>query len=159
MMASFRIGWKPDYPFVFHEGAVLGYRCIMVFNPEMKIRWVILTNTSEMDFSRFNRYFSELLMPVFAARPDSGLQRFEGLYKLEGGGDSNRVQVEDVQLFSSYLAGVVPRTPLSGSGNLRFKGAGRGAYTVGYEFVSDENGNIRYQNLGQLKWIRLEKPE
>jgi CubicO group peptidase (beta-lactamase class C family) len=31
MMHTFKIGWKPSYPFVVHEGSMLGYRCEVAF--------------------------------------------------------------------------------------------------------------------------------
>ncbi|RYY56301.1 MAG: class A beta-lactamase-related serine hydrolase [Chitinophagaceae bacterium] len=151
MMASFRIGWKPEYPYVLHEGAMLGYRCVVVYNPEVKIGWVILTNTSEFEFGRINRYFSELLLPVYSL-PAPGLQDFAGTYRLEGGADSIRISFRDGKLYSDYPYG--QDYPLTRDGNYNFKGASRGAYSVGYEFRLDIHGRLSYLNLGQLKWIR-----
>ena len=63
MMQSFRIGWKSSFPFVLHEGSMLGFRCEIVVNPGLKIGWVILTNTTDFDFSRINHVISNLLCP------------------------------------------------------------------------------------------------
>ena len=65
MMRAFNIAWKPSYPFVLHEGAMLGYRCEIVFNPELEIGWVVLTNTTDFEFSRMNEMLSQLLTPLF----------------------------------------------------------------------------------------------
>ncbi|HET9278222.1 MAG TPA: hypothetical protein VFN95_08535 [Flavitalea sp.] len=56
----------PSFPFVTHEGSMLGYRCQIAFNPEIKIGWVILTNTTNFDFSRMNEYISRLIVPHYS---------------------------------------------------------------------------------------------
>ncbi|RYY61334.1 MAG: class A beta-lactamase-related serine hydrolase [Chitinophagaceae bacterium] len=155
MMAAFRIGWKPDFPFVLHEGAMLGYRCIVVCNPDLKLGWVILTNTSEFEFSRINRYFAELLTPVFTPGAQPGIEKFAGEYQLEGTSEKFTITLKDGQLYSGYLAGIAPAVALTRYGPLRFRAAGRGAYTISYEFVSDPAGVVRSLTLGQLKWIRI----
>jgi CubicO group peptidase (beta-lactamase class C family) len=65
MMYAMKIGWKASYPFVLHEGAMLGYRCQIAFSPDLKIGWIILTNTTEFQFSRINEYISKLILPVY----------------------------------------------------------------------------------------------
>jgi CubicO group peptidase (beta-lactamase class C family) len=49
-MRALSIAWKPSYPFVFHEGAMLGFRCELALNPGIKLGWIILTNTTDFDF-------------------------------------------------------------------------------------------------------------
>jgi hypothetical protein len=55
---------KPDYPLVLHEGSMLGYRCQVVFIPDMKTGWVILTHTTDVEFSAMNHYIGKLLVPL-----------------------------------------------------------------------------------------------
>jgi len=65
MMHLFKIGWKPAYPFVLHEGAFPGYRSIVVFNPNTKLGWVILTNANDVDFNAINNSFAEILTAAY----------------------------------------------------------------------------------------------
>jgi CubicO group peptidase (beta-lactamase class C family) len=154
MMWAFKIGWKPSYPLVFHEGHILGYRSIVTFNSELKFGWVVLTNTNDFEFSRLNEYFNQLLSPVFNKKPLPGLQQYTGIYQLEGGYDRMEIYLRNDSLYSTYLKEIIPEVPLTSTGRNRFKAQGKGNYTVGYEFIQDEKGEIRMLNLGQLKWIK-----
>ena len=109
-MQSLRIGWKPTYPYVLHEGAMLGYRSQIIFNPITKVGWVILTNTTDFDFSRMNEYIHQLLNPVFEKKQITDLSLYAGTYKLEGGYDSLRIYVEDGKLYSTYLEKEIPHS-------------------------------------------------
>lgn len=153
-MRALSIAWKPSYPFVFHGGAMLGFRCELALNPEIKLGWVVLTNTTDFDFSRMNRYLSELLVPVFTKQPVTDLRKFAGLYKLDGGYDSLRIYEKDGNIYSTYLQDVLPSIQLIPSGGNTFKGAGKGSYKIGYEFIPDESSEIRLLNMGQLMWVK-----
>lgn len=154
MMVAFKIGWKPSYPFAFHEGAMLGYRCEIAFNPELKIGWVVLTNTTDFEFSRLNDNISKLLLPLLSKKPVSDLNKFAGTYQLAGGYDSLTIYLKNDSLYSSYLQDVLLNSPLIASGNNRFKGQGKGSYTIGYDFITGENSEIKFLNLGQLMWVK-----
>ncbi|RYG24121.1 MAG: hypothetical protein EOO01_43685, partial [Chitinophagaceae bacterium] len=117
-------------------GAMLGFRCELVFNPDLKIGWVILTNTTDFDFSRINTYISGLLQPVFNPKPVSDLTKFTGTYQLAGGKDSLQIWLKEGRLYSSYLAGVLPESPLEATGNDHFRGPGKGGYRINYEFIA-----------------------
>ncbi|HYJ38502.1 MAG TPA: hypothetical protein VEV87_07780, partial [Chitinophagaceae bacterium] len=150
----FKIAWKPSYPLVFHEGHILGYRSIVTFNPELKLGWVVLTNTNDFEFSRLNEYFHQLLSPIYYKKPVSDLKQYTGIYQLEGGYDQMEIYLGNDSLYSNYLKEVLPKAPLISTGNNRFKAQGKGNYNIGYEFIQDENGEIRMLNLGQLKWVK-----
>ena len=154
MMHSLKIAWKPSYPLVLHEGHILGYRSIVTFNPELKIGWVVLTNTNDFDFSRINEYFNQLLSPVFRRKPEGELKKYTGRYELEGGYDSMELYLENDSLYSTYLKVELPKTALVSTGYNRFKAQGKGNYNIGYEFIEGENGEIQMLNLGQLKWVK-----
>ncbi len=113
MMQAFNIGWKPSYPFVTHEGAMLGYRCEIAFNPEMKIGWVILTNTTDFDFSRLNDYISRLILPIYSKKSISDLNKFTGTYQLSGGYGSLEIYLRNDSLYSTYLQNVLFRISLN----------------------------------------------
>lgn len=68
MMQTFSIGWKPAYPLVLHEGSMLGFCSVLVISPEHKVGWVILTNTTDFEFSRINAMFGELILPIFSKK-------------------------------------------------------------------------------------------
>jgi CubicO group peptidase (beta-lactamase class C family) len=154
MMYSFRIAWKPSYPFVFHEGAMLGYRCEVAFNPEIKIGWVILTNTTDFDFSKMNEYFSRLLSPLFNTKPVPVLDKYAGTYLLAGGYDSLKIYLKEGKLYSTYLQNEIPQTALTDLGHNKFKAQEKGNYNISYEFIQNENGEIKMLNMGQLVWIK-----
>jgi CubicO group peptidase (beta-lactamase class C family) len=154
MMQAFNIGWKPAYPYVLHEGAMLGYRSEMVLHPGLKFGWVILTNTTDFDFSRINEYISRLLLPIFTTKPVTDLAKFTGTYRLSGGYDNLRIWSKEGRLYSSYLAGILPESPLEATGPHYFKGPSQGGYSLSYEFIPDKNGEITVLNMGQLMWIK-----
>jgi len=154
MMTAFNIAWKPAYPFTTHEGAMLGYRSEIAFNPAAKVGWVILTNTTDFDFGRLNDQLGKLIMPVYAGQQNSPLQAYAGTYSLAGHAGSLEIYVKDGALYSSYLNGVIPNQPLQPAGRNQFQGAGRGSYHIGYEFLPDEKGEIKKLNMGQLMWSK-----
>ena len=154
MMQSFKIGWKPSFPYVLHEGSMLGFRCEIVVNPELKIGWVILTNTTDFDFSRINDVISKLIMPVFIKKPITELSKYTGTYRLTGGYDSLIIYLKDGNLYSSYLQDKLPQRPLTFSGNNKFKGPANGNYSIAYDFITNERYEIKVLNMGQLMWIK-----
>ncbi|MFA7418540.1 MAG: serine hydrolase domain-containing protein [Melioribacteraceae bacterium] len=154
MMQAFNIGWKSSYPFVTHEGAMLGYRCEIIFNPKIKIGWVILTNTTDFDFSRINDNISRLILPIFNKNIPMNLRKYEGVYKLTGGYDSLKIFTRNDSLYSSYLHGMLPESPLSHLGENKFRGQGKGNYSIGYDFILGDNSEIKFLNMGQLMWVR-----
>ena len=133
---------------------MLGYRCEMVLAPAAKVGWAILTNTTDFDFSRMNQYISQLVLPVFDRKPVPGPEKFTGTYCLPGKVDSLRIFLKNGQLYSSYLTDVLPALPLTPAGTNRFRAATKTRYTIGYEFIAGENGEIAAVNMGQLKWYK-----
>jgi CubicO group peptidase (beta-lactamase class C family) len=154
MMQVFNIAWKPAYPLVFHEGAMLGYRCVIVLNPELKVGWVILTNTTDFDFSRMNTYINQLITPVFAKKAITDLDKYTGTYKLSGGYDSLKIYLNGESLYSTYLQNILPDTPLISLGENRFKGQTKNSHNIVYEFISDNGLEVKALNLGQLMWMK-----
>ena len=155
MMGAFKIGWKPSYPFVLHEGAMLGYRCQIIFNPDIRVGWVILTNTSDFEFSRMNEYINKLVLPYFNEKPVTDLNKYTGTYKLSGEYDSLKIYLKNGSLYSTYLQNVLPEFPLISSGNNKFKSRAKGNYSVGYDFIQGDKGEIKFLNLGQLMWVKI----
>jgi CubicO group peptidase (beta-lactamase class C family) len=154
MMIALNIAWKPAYPFTMHEGAMLGYRSEIAFNPGMKIGWVILTNTTDFDFSRLNDQLSKLILPVYAQKQTPGLQQYTGTYTLAHNVGSLEIYLKNDSLYSSYLKGSIPDHALVPAGRNQFQGQGRGSYHIGYEFLTNEKGEIKILNMGQLMWIK-----
>jgi CubicO group peptidase (beta-lactamase class C family) len=159
LMQTFKVGWKPNYPFVLHEGSMLGYRCQVAFNPEIKIGWVILTNTTDFEFSGINNYISKLLMPIYSKQPATNLNKYTGTYKLEGGYDSLRVYLKNDTLYSTYLKDVFVESSLISTGKNKFKSGAKGNYSIGYEFLQNDDGEIKCLNLGQLMWVKQYSPD
>lgn len=156
MMQSLRIGWKPSFPIVLHEGGMLGYRCLVAFYPDLEIGWVILTNTTDFEFDKMNAYIGKLVAPVYK-KPAPELAKFVGTYRLQGGYDSLRIYLKDGGLYSTYLEKELPAQPLLANGNHRFKVQARGSYNIGYDFVTDDNTDgIKALVLGQLTWMKDE---
>ena len=154
MMQAFKIAWKPSYPFVLHEGAMLGYRCEITFNPEIKVGWVILTNTTDFDFSGINNNISRLILPIYNKKPVTDLIKYTGTYRLAGGYDSLKIYLKNDSLYSTYLQDILFESPLISTGNNKFKGQGKGNYNIGYEFMSNDNSEIKVLNMGQLMWVK-----
>ena len=154
MMIALNIAWKPAYPFTTHEGAMLGYRSEIAFNPEMKIGWVILTNTTDFDFSRINDQVSRLILPVYDKKQGYDLHKYTGTYKLAGSSGSLEIYLKNDSLYSTYLKESIPDKPLIPSGYNQFKGDGKSNYSIGYEFLTNENGEIKVLNMGQLMWTK-----
>ncbi len=153
MMQSLRIGWKPSYPIVLHEGGMLGYRCQVAFYPDLEIGWVILTNTTDFEFDKMNEYIGKLVSPVYK-KPSPEMAKFMGTYRLQGGYDSMSIYMKDGQLYSTYLEKELPLHPLIADGNNRFKAQARGSYSIGYNFVANDTDGIKALVLGQLTWVK-----
>lgn len=154
MMQSLRIGWKPAYPYVLHEGAMVGFRSQVILDPELKLGWVILTNGNDFEFSGINNYFHKQLQPLYQKQPVTGLEKYAGTYVLDGGYDSLIISVKDATLYSSYLETAGKISSLTSGGGNRFKGNSRGKFSVGYDFVANEHGGIKFLHLGQLLWVK-----
>jgi len=80
MMQQLGIGWLRNYPFVVHEGSMLGARSEIIFNPELRIGWVILANTTDFPFNRINDYISSLIVPLFIAKPVTEPEKYVGTW-------------------------------------------------------------------------------
>ncbi|MDL2306370.1 serine hydrolase, partial [Bacteroides sp. OttesenSCG-928-D19] len=157
MMHAFNIGWKPAYPLVLHEGSMLGFRSVLVVSPEHKVGWVILTNTTDFDFSRINSMLGQLLLPIYEKKSVTDLNRYTGNYKLEGGYSELDIYLKDGQLYSTYMNESLSTPVLIPSGNNRFRSEDKNGYSVGYEFLFDDKSEKTILNLGQLMWVKTNK--
>ncbi|MFD2919245.1 serine hydrolase domain-containing protein [Terrimonas rubra] len=153
MMQSLRIGWKPSYPIVLHEGGMLGYRCLVAFYPDLEIGWVILTNTTDFEFDKMNEYIGKLVSPIYK-KPAPEMTKFVGTYRLQGGFDSLNIYVKDGRLYSTYLEKELPQQPLIANGNNRFKAQTHGSYSIGYNFLTNDMNGIKAVVMGQLTWVK-----
>jgi hypothetical protein len=93
-------------------------------------------------------------VPLFTKQPFTDFHKFTGLYKLNGSYDSLRIYEKEGNLYSTYLQDILPATQLSPSGGNTFKETGKGNYTIGYDFISNENSDIKLLNMGQLMWVK-----
>lgn len=154
MMQNFGIGWKRSYPYLVHEGSMLGFRSEVVLHPQIKAGWVILTNATNFDFGKINDYISRLITPVYAQKPVVDISKFAGVYQLPGGYDSLKIYLNNGELYSSYLKDELIQTPLKMVGNNKFEAQGTKDYKLVYEFLVSEEGKVKFLNLNQLMWHR-----
>lgn len=154
MMQSLGIGWQRSYPYVKHEGAMLGARTEIVIHPKLELGWAVLTNVTDFDFNRINEYVSSLVLPLFAEQPVTDPNQYVGTYSLVGGADSIKLYLKDGKLYSTYLADVLPLQPLIFSGNNSLKSSGLNGHEINYNFLTDKKSKISVLNLSQLMWIK-----
>jgi len=154
MMQALGIGWQRSYPYVKHEGAMLGARTEIVVHPKLELGWAVLTNVTDLDFNRINEYISSLVLPQLAEKPVSDLNQYVGTYSLAGGSDSIKLYLKDGKLYSTYLEDVLPLQPLIFSGNNSLKSDGLNGHEINYNFLTDKNSNVSVLNLSQLMWIK-----
>jgi CubicO group peptidase (beta-lactamase class C family) len=154
MMQSMGIGWQRAYPYVKHEGAMLGARTEIVIHPKLELGWAVLTNVSDFDFNRINEYVSSLVLPQFAEKPVSDLNQYVGTYSLAGTADSIKIYLKDGKLYSTYLEDVLGEQPLTFSGNNALKSDGLNGHEINYNFLTDKNSKISVLNLSQIMWIK-----
>ena len=79
---------------------------------------------------------------------------YTGTYKLAGGSGSLEIYLKNDSLYSTYLKDTIPDRPLIPSGYNQFKGEGKSNYSIGYEFLTNETGEIKVLNMGQLMWTK-----
>ncbi|UEG51497.1 serine hydrolase [Mucilaginibacter daejeonensis] len=152
MMMALNIGWKPSYPYTFHEGSILGYRSEVMISPGKKIGWVILTNSNNFEFDRVNDVIGKIMDGVVTTAPAIALTDYAGTYQLVGTQNTLKIYLKDGSLYSTYLENDIPAKPLTVSGRRAFKGAGKNGYNIIYEFLTDPNGRVTTLNMGQLMW-------
>jgi len=152
MMQSLGIGWQRDYPYLRHEGAMLGFRCEIVIHPKLEIGWVILTNTSDFEFNRFNAYISNLILPAFTEAPTLDLAQYCGRYSLVGDTSSFRIYQEDGKLYTTYLTESFPNTALQFSDNNTLVLKDLTGRSVNFNFLPDKKRKVLLLNLNQLLW-------
>ncbi|HTE28041.1 serine hydrolase [Flavitalea sp.] len=152
MMRHLKIAWKPAYPYVLHEGGFPGHRSILVFNPESKIGWVILTNNGDNDFGKINEQFASILSDAFKKSGKTDLQQYTGTYSLPGGYGAMDIYLKNDSLYSTYCQYLLPVTAMKADGPNRFKVEVKEGYNINYEFVADKDGKIKGLRLGQFLW-------
>lgn len=151
-MQSLGIGWQRKHPFLMHEGAMLGFRCEIVIHPELEIGWVILTNTTDFEFDRFNNYIASLVIPPFVEKPITDKNSYVGIYKLSGGNDNFEIILKEGELFTNYLGDEFPDSNLKFSGNNSLILTSNQGLELNFQFKSDRKGSIKYLKLNQLLW-------
>lgn len=154
MMQSLGIGWQRNYPYLRHEGSMLGFRCEIVVHPGLEVGWVILTNATDFEFNRFDTYISSLILPAFAKTPLTDPERYVGNYSLAGGIASFSIYQKDGKLYTTYLADVFADTALKFSGNNSMMLEDQTGKSVRFEFILDKKGKVSLLNLNQLTWKR-----
>ncbi len=154
MMQQLGIGWMRNYPFVLHEGSMLGARAEIIFNPELRIGWVILTNTTDFPFNRINDYIASLMVPLYTKKPVVDLEKYVGTYALDGGYGELEIYLKGGKLYSSYLTDLLPESELSLSADNSLTMKGKNGYQLRYEFVLDGKNKIKALALNQLLWIK-----
>ncbi len=154
MMQRLGIGWLRSYPFIMHEGSMLGTRSEIILNPELRIGWAVLTNTTDFSFDRINEYIASLIVPLYVKEPVADPEKYVGTYKLEGGYDSLKIYLKGGELYSTYLEDALPDEPLSFSGNNSLTAAGCDGHDIRYNFIVGSQSEIKALNLNQLMWIK-----
>ena len=154
MMRFSKIAWKPSYPLVIHEGAHLGYRCIVALYPDLNLGWVILTNAHGINFSKLNSQIRDIMAPVYRKTEIGGLEKFVGTYKLSDGNGSLKIYLKNERLYSTYLEDLLIDKPLISEGPYQYRIDSNNGNSIYYEFLPDENLNIKLLNMGQLVWIK-----
>jgi CubicO group peptidase (beta-lactamase class C family) len=154
MMRTFKIGWKPAFPYVVHEGALPGYRSMVAFNPDAKLGWVILTNANDIDFNAINNSFAEILNAAYKKQSNTNLSRYTGTYSLPLGYGSLTISMKNDSLYSSYLQDLLPDKAMLPEGGTRFRVEGSHGYNIGFDFDTDEHGDIISVKMGQLTWYK-----
>jgi len=154
MMRSLKLGWKPAYPFALHEGAMPGYRSIVVFNPDSKLGWVVLTNVQDVDFNAINNQLADITGKLFRKPKSRELAPYAGTYRLPHGYGSLDITVKNDSLYSSYIQDLLPGQPLVPDGEYKFKAQGKNGYAVQYEFVPGDTQAIKALRMGQFVWYK-----
>jgi len=156
MMQKFNISWRPSYPYTTHEGAILGYRCNFILNPDLKLGWIILTNTSSVSFSNIDKALSKILFPLVEKQEDKTpeLKEYAGKYKLLGGYGETELTYKNDKLYSNYLDDVILNNVLIQIDKNSFKVEGENDYDVYYKFNMDKDMNITSLNLGPFIWYK-----
>jgi hypothetical protein len=101
-----------------------------------------------------NKYISQLVLPLYNKKPVTDLNKYVGTYQLSGGYDSLRIYFKNDTLYSTYLQDSFVASPLISTGNNKFKSQEKGNYNIGYEFLQNDEGEIKCLNLGQLMWVK-----
>jgi Beta-lactamase class C and other penicillin binding proteins len=154
MMQQLGIGWLRNYPFIMHEGSMLGARSEIVLHPELRIGWAVLANTTDFPFDRINDYIANLIIPLYTPKPITEPVRCIGTYTLEGELDSLEIYLKDGELYSTYLNDLMPAEPLTFSGNNSLIAKGRDGYDIRYNFIAGSGSEIKALSLNQLLWIK-----
>lgn len=131
---------------------MLGFRCEIVIHPKLEIGWVILTNTSDFEFNRFDTYIANLILPAFTEAPMTDLAQYSGKYSLVGGTPSFRIYQEDGKLYTTYLTQSFPHTALQFSDNNTLVLKDLTGRSVNFNFLPDKKRKILLLNLNQLLW-------
>jgi CubicO group peptidase (beta-lactamase class C family) len=154
MMRFFKIAWRPSYPLVTHEGSILGYNSIIAFNPEIKVGWIILTNTNDIKLSKLSSQIKDIITPIYNNKITNDLSKYVGTYNLLGGYGSLRIYLQNDSLYSTYLQDLLPNKPMIREGENVFRVDASNNYSLYYEFVPGKDSNIKAINMGQFAWYK-----
>ena len=142
-MRSQKIGWKQAYPYVLHEGAMPGYRSIIVVNPVTKIGWVILCNVQDVDFNKINDRLAKVSSKVLDKKIDVPKERFTGKFTISGGYATLTISIKNDSIYSDYLRDVLGDVPMMQEGPLVFTAKGKTGHSIRYEFVVYKDGIVK----------------
>lgn len=154
MMQQLGIGWMRNYPFILHEGSMLGARAEIVFHPKLRIGWVVLANTTDLSFNRINDYIANLILPNYVEQPIVDLEKYTGTYALDGGYGKLEIYLKDGQLYSTYLQDILPEEGLRFSGGNSLTAKGSDGHDIRYEFITGDGAEITALALNQLLWTK-----
>ncbi|WP_158624880.1 serine hydrolase domain-containing protein [Gynurincola endophyticus] len=152
MMQQLGIGWMRNYPFITHEGSMLGARATIVVHPRLQIGWVILTNTTDFSFNRINEYIASLIVPVYLEKPIVDLVKYTGTYVLDGAYGKLEIYLKEGKLYSTYLQDMLPEQELYFSGENSLTVKGSNGHDIRYEFIPGKGNEFKALVLNQLLW-------
>ena len=155
MMRTLKIGWKPAYPFVHHRGHwSTGIQSSVYFHPELKVGWVILSNSSDFDIKELNKFLKKTIKSNFTNNHSANLQQYIGTYELEGSLSMIKIYLKNNRLYSTYLNDLLPDNPLVSDGDKRFIVKGDFDHIIDYDFETDNSGKVKMFRMGQLSWYK-----
>ncbi len=154
MMRYSKVAWRQAYPLVNHEGTHLGYRCLVALYPDLNLGWVILTNAHGINFSKLNSQIRDIIAPVYRKTEKDRLEKYVGTYRLSSGRDSLKIFIKNDRLYSTYLQDLLVEKPMISEGENMFRIEAENGNRIYFEFLPDENRNIKILNMGQLVWTK-----
>ncbi len=167
-MYSLRIGWSYSYYYPFslitHDGAFMGYRSHMAFNPDKGIGWIVFINKNGqqsgengMSFRKLNSKMVELLYDSKNNNTEViNYEKYVGTYKAIGGKEVIEIKKDAKGLYSTHLNDLIDNTYLEPNGYHSFIVKGNGDHKTYYKFIIDKNQRVISLKLGPFVWNKIE---